>query len=233
MVGKGIPRGIRNNNPGNLEMGSPWQGLTKRPQDARFCSFTDAAYGIRALAVTLITYHDKRKAANGSRIDTVREIIERWAPSIENHTERYIQFVSKAVGVYPDQNIDLHDYDTICPMVEAIIRQENGKGKVKTLNSWYCREVLDEGLRRAGIVKKTKEVAKIPVTKETASATVAASLGVGQIAEVMPQLSDAIMKSESHLSSGSVIRIAFGVATIVVACVIAYSQVKRFKQGIG
>ncbi|PHM52388.1 hypothetical protein [Xenorhabdus hominickii] len=233
MTSKGLPRGIRNNNPGNLEMGSPWQGLTKRPQDARFCSFVDATFGIRALAVTLITYHDKRKAANGTRIDTVREVIERWAPSVENHTERYVQFVSKAMGVYPDQNIDLHDYDTIRPMVEAIIRQENSQGKLKTLNSWYSREVIDEGLRRAGVVKKTKEIAKIPVTKETASATVVASLGIGQIAEVMPQLSDAMVKSESHLSSGSVVRIVFGVATIVVACVIAYSQVKRFKQGIG
>ncbi|MGJ0629503.1 hypothetical protein [Xenorhabdus bovienii] len=231
MAGKGLPRGIRNNNPGNLEMGSPWQGLTKRPQDARFCSFVNATFGIRALAVTLITYHDKRKAANGSRIDTVREVIERWAPSIENHTERYVQFVSKAIGVYPEQNIDLHDYDTIRPMVEAIIRQENGQGKFKTLNSWYSREVIDEGLRRAGVVQRTKIVAKVPVTKETASATVAASLGVGQLAEVMPQVSDALVKSESHLSSGSMVRIVFGVTTIAVACVIAYAQIKRHKNG--
>ncbi|MDE9494534.1 hypothetical protein KKJ09_13290 [Xenorhabdus bovienii] len=231
MAGKGLPRGIRNNNPGNLEMGSPWQGLAKRPQDARFCSFVDATFGIRALAVTLITYHDKRKAANGSRIDTVREVIERWAPSIENHTERYVQFVSKAIGVYPEQNIDLHDYDTIRPMVEAIIRQENGQGKFKTLNSWYSREVIDEGLRRAGVVQRTKIVAKVPVTKETASATVAASLGVGQLAEVMPQVSDALVKSESHLSSGSMVRIVFGVTTIAVACVIAYAQIKRHKNG--
>ncbi|MDE9454579.1 hypothetical protein [Xenorhabdus bovienii] len=232
MAGKGLPRGIRNNNPGNLEMGSPWQGLTKRPQDARFCSFVDATFGIRALAVTLITYHDKRKAANGSRIDTAREVIERWAPAIENHTEAYIQFVSRSIGVNPDQNINLHDYDIIRPMVEAIIRQENGQGKFKTLNSWYSREMIDEGLRRAGVVQRTKTVAKVPVTKETASATVAASLGVGQLAEVMPQVSDALVKSESHLSSGSIVRIVFGIATIVVACVIAYSQIKRHKQGI-
>ena len=165
MSGKGLPRGIRNNNPGNLEMGSPWQGLTKTPQDNRFCSFITPAYGIRALAVTLITYHDKRKAKNGTRIDTVREVI-------------------------------------------------------------------DEGLRLAGIIQKRKTVAKVPVTKETVSATVTASLGAGQIANVMPQVSDALVKSEIHLSSGSVVRILFGVATIAVACVIAYSQIKRHKLGI-
>lgn len=227
-----VPKGIRNNNPGNLELGSPWQGLAKQQKDKRFCTFVDPTFGIRALAVTLITYHDKRKASNGTRIDTVREVIERWAPSVENHTDNYIRFVSKSIGVLPDQNIDLHDYNILRPLVEAIIRQENGDGGLKNRNSWYSREVIDEGLRRAGVVQKTKTVAKLPVTKETASATVAASLGVGQIAEVMPQISDALTKSESHLTSGSVVRVVFGVATIVVACVIAYAQVKRFKQGI-
>lgn len=233
MSGKRLPRGIRNNNPGNLEMGSPWQGLTKTPQDSRFCSFITPAYGIRALAVTLITYHDKRKAKNGTRIDTVREVIERWAPAVENHTEAYIAFVCKVVGVKPDQNINLHDYEIIRPMVEAIICQENGQGTLKkSINTWYSREVIDEGLRLAGVVQPRKTVAQVPVTKETVSATVTASLGVGQIAEVMPQVSDALVKSESHLSSGSVVRIIFGVATIAVACVIAYSQIKRHKQGI-
>lgn len=226
------PKGIRNNNPGNLELGSPWQGLAKQQKDSRFCTFVDPTYGIRALAVTLITYHDKRKAANGTRIDTVREIIERWAPSIENHTNNYIQFVCKAMNVTPEQNLDLHDYDTMRPLVEAIIRQENGKGVLKSINTWYSREVIDEGLRRAGVVQKTKTVAKLPVTKETASATVAVSLGVGQIAEVMPQISDALTKSESHLTSGSVVRVVFGAATIIVACVIAYAQVKRYQKGI-
>lgn len=226
------PKGIRNNNPGNLELGSPWQGLAKQQKDKRFCTFVDPTFGIRALAVTLITYHDKRKAANGTRIDTVREIIERWAPSVENHTDNYIRFVSKSIGVTPDQNINLHDYNIMRPLVEAIIRQENGDGGLKNLNSWYSREVIDEGLRRAGVVQKTKTVAKLPVTKETASATVAASLGVGQIVEVMPQISDALTKSESHLTSGSVVRVVFGAATIIVACVIAYAQVKRYQKGI-
>ncbi|MEQ4694010.1 MULTISPECIES: hypothetical protein [Providencia] len=226
------PKGIRNNNPGNLELGSPWQGLAKQQKDKRFCTFVDPTFGIRALAVTLITYHDKRKAANGTRIDTVREIVERWAPSVENHTDNYIRFVSKSIGVTPDQNINLHDYNIMRPLVEAIIRQENGDGGLKNLNSWYSREVVDEGLRRAGVVQKTKTVAKLPVTKETASATVAASLGVGQIAEVMPQISDALTKSESHLTSGSVVRVVFGAATIIVACVIAYAQVKRYQKGI-
>lgn len=231
MTEKKVPKGVRLNNPGNLEMGSPWQGLTKQPQDNRFCSFKDPTFGIRAIAVTLITYHDKRKAKDGSRIDTVREVIERWAPSVENNTENYIKVVCRAMGVLPDQNIDLHKYHLIRPLVEAIIFQENGRGDKKNINTWYSADVIDEGLRRAGVVKPVKEIGKIPVTKETASAAIAASLGMGQIAEVMPQVSDALIKSEGHLSSGSIVRIVFGVATIAVACVIAYAQIKRYQRG--
>lgn len=88
--------------------------------------------GIRALAVTLITYHDKRRAKDGSSIDTIREVIERWAPPHENNTLAYVNEVSKAVGVAPDMIIDLHDYETLRPLVEAIIRHENGRGPLKT-----------------------------------------------------------------------------------------------------
>lgn len=56
-----LPRGIRNNNPGNLEWGDPWQGLDPdgQAQDKRFVVFKDPAMGIRAIARTLITYQDK------------------------------------------------------------------------------------------------------------------------------------------------------------------------------
>ena len=132
------PRGIRNNNPGNLDKGSPWQGLVANPDEPRFCTFKDPVWGIRALAVTLITYHDKRRAKDGSSIDTIREVIERWAPPNENNTDAYINEVSKAVGVTADMIIDLHDYDILRPLVEAIIRHENGRGPLKTLNTWYA-----------------------------------------------------------------------------------------------
>jgi hypothetical protein len=75
--------------------------------EPRFCTFKDATWGIRALAVTLITYHDKRKARDGSPIDTVREVIERWAPPHENDTEAYINAVAKAVGVSSEMIVDL------------------------------------------------------------------------------------------------------------------------------
>ncbi|MDT3542003.1 hypothetical protein [Cronobacter sakazakii] len=226
------PRGIRNNNPGNLDRGSPWQGLVNNPSEPRFCTFKDPVWGIRALAVTLITYHDKRRAKDGSSIDTISEVIERWAPPNENDTAAYIREVAKAVGVTPDMVIDLHDYDTLRPLVEAIIRHENGRGPLKTLNSWYASEVIEEGLRRAGVVKAVKAVKALPVTKETAGATVTAGIGLAQLAEVIPQISAAMDKAQGNITSGDTVRIIFGVATILVAGFIVWSQVCKYKKGM-
>lgn len=39
------PRGIRNNNPGNLDKGSPWQGLVDNPSEPRFCTFKESRMG--------------------------------------------------------------------------------------------------------------------------------------------------------------------------------------------
>ncbi|MFT0547511.1 hypothetical protein ACMHYO_14410 [Allopusillimonas ginsengisoli] len=226
------PIGVRLNNPGNIEWGSPWQGMVPREksmyaksgtkQQSRFAQFTTPAYGIRALARTLITYQDKYG------IRTVRAAINRWAPPVENVTSAYVAAVAKAVGVSPDQQIDLQSYKILRPMVSAIIRHENGKGPLSNANTWYDSPTLDEGLRLAGV---RPEKAAVPVTKETIGATATGAVGVAQIADVLPAVSDALTRSEDHLSSGSIVRIVLGVATIAFAVFIAYSQVKKHQSG--
>ena len=136
------------------------------------------------------------------------------------------------LGVTPDMIIDLHDYNTMRPLVEAIIRHENGRGPLKTLNSWYSAEVIDEGMRRAGVVKPVTAVKAVPVTKETAGATVTAGIGIAQLADVMPQISVAMDKAQGHITSGDTVRIIFGIATIVVAGFIAWSQVRKHQAGV-
>lgn len=124
------PRGIRNNNPGNIRWGDDWKGLVPQAQrtDKDFCQFYDVKWGIRALVKVLLNYR-KRPGMPGvgnSGIDTVREIISRWAPPNENNTEAYIQSVAKACGVRPNDVIDLTDKNLMLSMVKAIIRHENG-----------------------------------------------------------------------------------------------------------
>ena len=81
-------------------------------------------------------------------------------------------------------------------------------------------------------VKPVKAVKAVPVTKETAGATVTAGIGLAQIADVMPQVSAAMDKAQGNISSGDTVRIIFGVATILVAAFIAWSQVRKHQKGL-
>ncbi len=222
-------RGIRNHNPGNLDKGTAkWQGLAppEEQTDSRFAVFTDPTWGIRAIARTLITYQDKYD------ICTVRAIISRWAPPSENDTLAYVNAVCAGSGFGADQILDLHTYEHMRPIVEGIIRHENGRGPKPTLNSWYDAATIDAGLTKAGVVKKASTVAAVPVTKETVAATGTAALGAGQLADVAPQVITAMDSQQDHLNSGSWFRIALGVMTIGLAVYIAYSQVKKHQQGV-
>lgn len=226
------PRGIRNNNPGNIEWGSPWQGL--RPEgertDSRFAQFKDPVFGIRALACVLITYQDKRKAKDGSRIDSVAEIIQRWAPSFENDTDAYARSVAALLdGIGPeDEVINVHNYDHLRPIVEGIIRHENGRGPLKTENTWYTDEQIEEGLRRAGVVRKP--TVKAEVTKSAAPA-ITAVVGVDQLAEVLPKVMEAVDNAKVDLTSGNVVQLALGAFAVGAAVFLAWQQYRKLQAG--
>lgn len=142
------PRGIRNNNPGNIDYNprNQWQGQLKPDPkiEARFARFDTPENGIRALAKLLINYRGKdgMPGVGGPGIDTIVETINRWAPSIENNTGAYVQAVARAVGVAPDQVINIRDPRTLRAVVVEIIRHENGGNP-------YSAAVIDEGVRRA------------------------------------------------------------------------------------
>lgn len=114
------PRGIRNNNPGNIRHGANWHGLNPdgRKIDPAFCVFTDSIYGIRALAKVLVNY----KKIHG--LNTVRQIISSYAPPNENQTTAYIQSVAKQLGVYPDTIIDIEERGVLTVFIKAVIRME-------------------------------------------------------------------------------------------------------------
>lgn len=147
------PRGIRNFNPGNIRhaRGVRWQGQAVIQSDTDFVRYEGPRWGIRAIARVLITYQDKRLAADGSRIDTVREFIERWAPPIENNTNAYTLAVARALGLDPDvEGVDVYDFSVMFELVKAIIRHENGPGPLPG-GAWYGDALIAEGLSLAGI----------------------------------------------------------------------------------
>ncbi|PHM45893.1 structural protein [Xenorhabdus mauleonii] len=118
-----MTRGIRNNNPGNIDNNpaNKWQGqLPHDPNiEKRFCRFETAEHGIRALMKLLCNYH---KGGHNS----VSKIINRWAPNMENNTSAYIKGVAGALNVDPHQILDINK-PTLIALAKSIIRHENGQ----------------------------------------------------------------------------------------------------------
>lgn len=129
-----IPRGIRNNNPGNIRKSpTKWLGEIDGTDDA-FETFQSPELGIRAIVRILLTYQRRHG------LDTIEEMIGRWAPPIENDTTSYVDAVAKSVGVSKNKVINLYDNDLLLRIVKAIIVHENGYNPYE---DW----VVEEGIR--------------------------------------------------------------------------------------
>lgn len=129
------PRGIRNNNPGNIQKGVGFAGEVEG-NDPRFATFATPEDGIRATARNLLTYQRQHG------LDTVQDIVNRWAPPSENDTGAYVQQVARALGVDAGERLDLNDPSTLERLTTAIIRHENGMQP-------YTAEQLAEGVGAA------------------------------------------------------------------------------------
>ncbi|HBB6573041.1 TPA: hypothetical protein KB461_005097, partial [Escherichia coli] len=97
---------------------NPWVGQTG--DDGRFAKFETPEHGIRALGRNLMSYQRQG-------IDTVSEIINRWAPPADkNDTMSYIKAVCEQLGVSADEPLDASNPDTLKALCAAIIHHENG-----------------------------------------------------------------------------------------------------------
>jgi hypothetical protein len=112
------PRGIRLNNPGNIEHGDRWLGMAADQPDPRFIAFAEPVYGLRALARLLLNYQRKHG------IRTVSGLISRYAPPFENDAKAYASAVARACGVSPDDPIDVDA--RLADIIPAVVRHENG-----------------------------------------------------------------------------------------------------------
>ena len=164
-------RGERNNNPGNIDYSpnNPWRGKLPRDMaiEPRFERFDSPINGGRA-AVKLIEFYKDRRGIN-----TIRGVIETWAPPNENSTEIYVAAAARAAGVDPDAVVDLTEYRIMRPLIEAIIRHENGR-------VIYSAAEIDEMLRRGGIVDPAAPaVPPQPKTQPVTSAALTTAATVG------------------------------------------------------
>jgi hypothetical protein len=118
------PRGIRNNNPGNLNYVGQ-QGATLERPGGRFARFESAFDGLRALGRQLLRYFDGK--TTGRRLQSVRDIISTWAPASDNNnTAAYIAQIARHLNVAPDAALNLRDPETLSRLMNGIIRHENG-----------------------------------------------------------------------------------------------------------
>ncbi|MEQ8345091.1 MAG: hypothetical protein RIB84_23955 [Sneathiellaceae bacterium] len=126
-----LPRGIRNRNPGNIELGADWLGLSRDQQDGRFAQFTGVEFGIRAMARILRNYQRHHQ------LRSVREMIGRWAPAGENDSATYAEQVARWMGLRPNHHVDLQDDQVLAGMIEGMIRHENGAPGAADLHKLY------------------------------------------------------------------------------------------------
>lgn len=118
-------RGIRNNNPGNIDYNprNAWQGqLPYDPAiESRFCRFQSPEYGIRAIYKLLQTY----QTIHG--LNSVKAIIKKYAPNNENNTVGYINRAAADIGVGINDHLNTKDKKTGIALAKAIVAVENGQ----------------------------------------------------------------------------------------------------------
>lgn len=89
-----LPRGYRNNNPGNLRHGkTEWKGLCRAQKDKEFCQFRSLSMGFRAMLKLLLNYYETHRLRN------LLAILCRWAPTADgNDPQAYAKRVGLQVG---------------------------------------------------------------------------------------------------------------------------------------
>ena len=192
------PRGIRNNNPGNIiKTSSAWAGEVQGG-DSRFKSFATPEHGIAAVGKNLQAYSSKG-------INTVRGIIHKWAPPKENDTGAYVNAVAKALGVPPDVKVDVKDPAVLTMLTEAIIKHEIGTVP-------YSKEQIQAGVEAA---LGMRELAQPAVSTKMIPAAGPAEAALSQGGGILPpdkvaHLNGLIEKAEKTQHEAQV---AYGVQT--------------------
>jgi len=120
------PRGIRNNNPGNVIVTKPvdlWKEQVpyefNNDIGKKFHQFKTFEHGLRAMVMTLYNGYFSKG------LNTTAKIINKYAPKHENNVNAYVDAIYKFSGISKTQVMKF-DKNTIFKLVRAMIQQENG-----------------------------------------------------------------------------------------------------------
>lgn len=115
-----LSRGIRNNNPGNLNFAGQKGATLETGPNARFASFPTMLEGIAALDRQVMLYLKRGK-------NTIDQIIDIYAPSSDgNNTSAYKSYLSQYTGLGTNERIDGSNVQVIRKLIQGIINHENG-----------------------------------------------------------------------------------------------------------
>lgn len=180
--------------------------------------FKSPIYGIRALARTLITYHVQHK------METISQIIGRWAPISENDTAAYIKAVSDETGFAPDIALDMHKYEHLKAVVTAIIHHENGQQP-------YTAAQIDKALVLAGVEPPTKSLQQTRTVKGGQTAT-AATVSLGALESIRDGLDPAKDTLQTLVPYLDIAKWLLLVITLLGIGVMIWARVDDYRKGL-
>lgn len=123
---KSAPRGIRNNNPGNLNFAGQSGATKEGGEGGRFAVFESMEHGVAALYRQLQLYFKRG-------VNTLSSIVKTYAPASDgNNVDAYVSALSKTTGKGANETIDAGDTTTIARLMKGIVDHENGKGYISS-----------------------------------------------------------------------------------------------------
>lgn len=122
--GAELPRGIRNNNPGNIKFARQYGAVLEDGPDASHAKFPTMAAGIGALDRQIQLYIKRGK----NTIDSIFNIYSR------KNKESYKDHMSKVMGIGRNDTISFDNKDQILKMIKGIISMENGHTAVSSIS---------------------------------------------------------------------------------------------------
>ncbi|HDD9120564.1 TPA: lytic transglycosylase domain-containing protein [Escherichia coli] len=169
-----LSRGIRNNNPGNLNFAGQKGATLESGPNARFASFPTMLEGIAALDRQVILYLKRGK-------NTIDQIIDIYAPSSDgNNTSSYKSYLSQYTGLGVKEKIDGSNFEIMRKLIQGIINHENGDA---------ARAVSGDDVMRALAMNRgnvyspnnTSQVIRLDVQQKPGSDILAQLAGMQQI----------------------------------------------------
>jgi hypothetical protein len=118
------PRGIRNNNPGNLNFAGQAGAIKEGGENGRFAVFESMRDGISALYKQIQLYFSRG-------VNTIESVVNKYAPADDNNNvQAYIKQLVGTTGKQADEKLSGEDTETVFKLIRGIINHENGKGYV-------------------------------------------------------------------------------------------------------